>query len=61
MEVSERLRKEQRIETRALSLCYQKAPVQNGLLLGFAGFTESEIETAVRKMALAIEAMRTGH
>ncbi len=59
VEVSERLRKEHRIETRALSLCYQEAPVQNGLLLGFAGFTESEIETAVRKMALAIEAMRT--
>lgn len=60
VEVSERLRKEERIETRALSLCYQKAPAQNGLLLGFAGFTESEIETAVRKMAIAVEAMRRG-
>lgn len=60
VEVSERLRQEERIETRALSLCYQKAPAQNGLLLGFAGFTESEIETAVRKMAIAVEAMRRG-
>ena len=56
--VSDRLRRECRIETRPLSLCYRDLPPRNGLLLGFAGFSETAIETAVRQMALAVERMR---
>jgi GntR family transcriptional regulator/MocR family aminotransferase len=49
------LRRERRLETRPLSPCYLGAPKASGLLLGFAGFTPSQIETAVAELEEGIE------
>jgi GntR family transcriptional regulator/MocR family aminotransferase len=56
MEIFNRLR-DAGVETRALSdLCYGP-PVRNGLLLGFAAWSEDEIGQAVDRMAACLKTL----
>ena len=43
------------IETRPLSACYRSAKPLTGFILGYAHFTEEELEHAVLKLKDALE------
>ncbi len=51
----ETLKKEFRIESRPLSPCFQSHAPQSGLIIGFAGFSENEIEVSVMRLGRAMQ------
>ena len=56
------LRREHRLETRALSPCFADAPKEYGLILGFAGFSEVQLENAVEELSRGIRSfLRTSN
>ena len=56
------LRREHRLETRALSPCFADAPKEYGLILGFAGFSEVQLENAVEELSIGIRSfLRTSN
>lgn len=62
MHLADYLRREHRLETRALSPCFADAPKEYGLILGFAGFSEVQLENAVEELSRGIRSfLRTSN
>ena len=55
VKLSELFKRSYQIETRPLSACYRSAKPLTGFILGYAHFTEEELEHAVLKLKDALE------